>query len=829
MASTFVNDLRLTELGTGDASGTWGNVTNVSLELIGEALGFGTEAITTNADTHASTVADGATDQARAMFIKYTGTLDSACTITIGPNTISRLHFIENATSGSQNIIISQGSGANVTIPPGDTKVVYLDGAGSGAAVVDAFASLNLTGLVIQDDLTVKDDILLNSDSSAIKFGAGADATLTHTNDTGLTLNSTNKLMFNDASQFIQGSSATVLSLGATDEIDLTATEVELNVTTFDVNGAMTISGDTTLEDGADFITASAGTSNVRIGVNAGNSIASGGASNVTVGDESGTAITTGDHNVAVGFESLKTEDAHGHNTAVGSQALKTLNAGADGKNTAVGAFAGKLMTTGVQNTLMGGLTGDALTDADSNTAVGYQALSTDTLGSRSVAIGHSALGTQNFTSATNSNNTAVGFFAGEDLTTGVSNTLIGSQAGEKITTATNSTAVGFDALSSNTTGVSNTAVGSLSLDANTTADNSTAVGLSALGASTTGSNNTAVGSLCLDANTTGANNSALGLHALGQNTEGGANSAVGVESLNAVTTGGSNAGLGYRSGYSITTGARNSAVGEQSGRGITTGNDNIAMGHQSFFATSTASGNIGLGYRSFFSCTGGHSNVGVGYQSLGDLTTADETVAIGYRALPHVTVSNSNIGIGKQAGDGNGHGGAALTNGTGNILIGRQTDVAASGNDFSIVIGINAVGKGSNTAFINPNGGAVFAGNNNANFSTDSDRRIKKNIVDNTVGLDAINQVQVKNFEYRTADEITELPSHAAINKQGVQLGVIAQEIQSVLPNTVEEQSTGVLSVNPSNLTWHLVNAVQELSAQVTALTTRLTELEGE
>ncbi len=158
MASTYVNDLRLNEMATGDASGTWGTVTNTNLELIGEALGFGTEAITTNADTHTSTVADGATDPARAMYIKYTGTLDSACTITIAPNTLNRLHFIENGTSGSQNIIISQGSGANVTIPPGDTKAVYLDGAGSGAAVVDAFASLNVVDLKVEDDLTVTDD-----------------------------------------------------------------------------------------------------------------------------------------------------------------------------------------------------------------------------------------------------------------------------------------------------------------------------------------------------------------------------------------------------------------------------------------------------------------------------------------------------------------------------------------------------------------------------------------------------------------------------------------------------------------------------------------------
>jgi hypothetical protein len=162
--ATYVNDLRLKEIATGDESGTWGTSTNTNLELIGEALGFGTEAITTNADTHTTTVADGSTDPGRAMYLKYTGTLDSACTITIAPNTISRMHFIENGTSGSQNIIISQGSGANVTIPAGDVKAVYLDGAGSGAAVTDAFASLNVVDLKVEDDLTVTDDLIVNGD-----------------------------------------------------------------------------------------------------------------------------------------------------------------------------------------------------------------------------------------------------------------------------------------------------------------------------------------------------------------------------------------------------------------------------------------------------------------------------------------------------------------------------------------------------------------------------------------------------------------------------------------------------------------------------------------
>ena len=177
MASTYVNDLRLNELATGDASGTWGTITNTNFELIAEAFSFDTEAITTNADTHTTTVADGATDPGRSIYLKYTGTLDSACTITIGPNTISKLWFIENGTSGSQNIIISQGSGANVTIPAGDTKVIYSDGAGSGAAVVDAFASLSVVDLKVQDDLTVTDDVSVGGDLT-VTGDADVDGTL---------------------------------------------------------------------------------------------------------------------------------------------------------------------------------------------------------------------------------------------------------------------------------------------------------------------------------------------------------------------------------------------------------------------------------------------------------------------------------------------------------------------------------------------------------------------------------------------------------------------------------------------------------------------------
>ena len=169
MASTFDNNLRLREMGTGDESGTWGTRTNENLELIGEALGYGTESITTNADVHTTTLANGSTAPGRAMYLKYTGTLDSACTITLAPNTVSKLWFIENATSGAQNIVISQGSGSNVTIPNGKTKLIFTDGAGSSAAVTDGLDKIDLGA---------------NATINNGQFGVTIDETATFTNKT---------------------------------------------------------------------------------------------------------------------------------------------------------------------------------------------------------------------------------------------------------------------------------------------------------------------------------------------------------------------------------------------------------------------------------------------------------------------------------------------------------------------------------------------------------------------------------------------------------------------------------------------------------------------
>ena len=217
MASTYVNDLRLNEMATGDQSGSWGTVTNTNLELIGEAFSYGTENIITNADSHTTTIADGATAPGRSMFLKYTGTLDSACTITIGPNTVNKMWFIENATTGSQNIIISQGSGANITIAAGQTKAVYGNGAGAGAAVVDAFAALDVGSLAIAGTLVTSTAAELN-----ILDGVTATAAELNYNDiTTLGQVQASKTVTADANGDVNFSDGDKIRMGASNDLQI--------------------------------------------------------------------------------------------------------------------------------------------------------------------------------------------------------------------------------------------------------------------------------------------------------------------------------------------------------------------------------------------------------------------------------------------------------------------------------------------------------------------------------------------------------------------------------------------------------------------------------
>ena len=148
--ATYANNLRLTEITTGDESGTWGTTTNNNWEFTTAALGYGVKNMAADAD-QTFTMTDGTADTLRSMYLKITSTitpLTATRTLTIAPNTVSKVWIIENATTGSQSIIIKQGSGAGVTIATGTKAMVYTDGLGSGAAVISANPSAASSGTV---------------------------------------------------------------------------------------------------------------------------------------------------------------------------------------------------------------------------------------------------------------------------------------------------------------------------------------------------------------------------------------------------------------------------------------------------------------------------------------------------------------------------------------------------------------------------------------------------------------------------------------------------------------------------------------------------------
>ena len=147
--ATYDNDLRLKEITTGDEDGTWGTSTNTNLELITDALGYGTKQVAADSN-ETFTMPDATADGTRALYLKFTSavSLTATRTLTLAPNTVSKMWMIENATSGSQSIIIKQGSGAEVTIVTGAKAWVYTDGAGAGAAVALANPTETGTGTV---------------------------------------------------------------------------------------------------------------------------------------------------------------------------------------------------------------------------------------------------------------------------------------------------------------------------------------------------------------------------------------------------------------------------------------------------------------------------------------------------------------------------------------------------------------------------------------------------------------------------------------------------------------------------------------------------------
>ena len=121
------------------------------------------------------------------------------------------------------------------------TTGVFTTIQGSTITATTAFVPDASDGAALGTSSLEFSDLFL-ADAAVINFGDDQDVTLTHVADTGLLLNSTMQLQFNDSSQFINAPSATVLDINATDEIELNATLVDVNAN-LDVSGTYTGAG----------------------------------------------------------------------------------------------------------------------------------------------------------------------------------------------------------------------------------------------------------------------------------------------------------------------------------------------------------------------------------------------------------------------------------------------------------------------------------------------------------------------------------------------------------------------------------------------------------
>jgi len=417
---------------------------------------------------------------------------------------------------------------------------------------------------------------------------------------------------------------------------------------------------------------------NVAVGYNVGAKITTG-VRNSLVGATAGDGITLGSDNVALGYQALSAANAGNKSTAIGSKALAvqtpqftdaTCDTNHTSNTTTVGCDANSSIKVGMRVVGTGIDTGETVTI----TAVNASSVTSFTISHAAVSTNTNT--TLTFTGGVDSNNTAVGYNASNDVTTGINNTVVGSSAGDALTSGSFNVAIGMSALSTEDANGKNVAVGYGSLETqNSGADAfNVAVGFNSGNAVTLGLHNTIVGGNALRTNQEGDHNTAIGYLALedfNADTDGhGFNTAVGSASqLNAtigthntslgafsmgdgITTGDNNVAVGYNAGLVLTSGVDNTIIGTNAGDALTTGSNNIAVGLNALSAEDAHSNNIAIGTNALRVQDAGVNayNVAIGHNTGISVSTGIENTLVGGQAGDAMNTDSRALGIGYDA-----------------------------------------------------------------------------------------------------------------------------------------------------------------------------------
>ena len=141
MASTYTANSGIEKIGAGEQAGAWGTTTNNNFDILDRAIN-GVGAITLSGTTHTLTTSDGTLSDGGYKVLVLGGSPSGTNTITISPNDQDKVYIVQNGTN--QTATFTQGSGANVSVAAGSKKIIYADGAGSGAAVIDVTDVLDI-------------------------------------------------------------------------------------------------------------------------------------------------------------------------------------------------------------------------------------------------------------------------------------------------------------------------------------------------------------------------------------------------------------------------------------------------------------------------------------------------------------------------------------------------------------------------------------------------------------------------------------------------------------------------------------------------------------
>ena len=181
MPSTYTTNGGIELPANGEQASTWGTTVNDNMQIV-DRLTNGVGAITLSGTTHTLSTSNGVLSDGQYSVLVLGGSPSGTNTVTVDPNDAQHVYIVKNASG--QTATFTQGSGANVSVLNGTTKIIYCDGGGTGAVVVDLTGSIDLGALIVNGitvtatgtELNILDGVTSTTAELNILDGVTADA-----------------------------------------------------------------------------------------------------------------------------------------------------------------------------------------------------------------------------------------------------------------------------------------------------------------------------------------------------------------------------------------------------------------------------------------------------------------------------------------------------------------------------------------------------------------------------------------------------------------------------------------------------------------------------